>query len=58
MYGQIGFADAHVELFKDTNADGQFGYAQGIINGINTLVYDELESKVFGGWLNREGLDF
>lgn len=58
LYGNIGFADGHVELFKDTNRDGQFGSTQGIINGINTQVYDELEPKVFGGWLNRQGLDF
>jgi prepilin-type N-terminal cleavage/methylation domain-containing protein/prepilin-type processing-associated H-X9-DG protein len=58
LYGQIAFADGHVELFKDTNADGAFGHRQGIVNGINTLVYDELEPKVFGGWLNRDGLGF
>ncbi|MFZ4428742.1 MAG: type II secretion system protein [Phycisphaerales bacterium] len=58
LYGQIGFADGHVELFRDTNADGAFGHRQGIVNGINTLVYDELEPKVYGGWLNRDGLAF
>ena len=47
-------------LFKltDTNNDGQFGYHQGIIQGINTLVYDELEPRVFGGWLSQPGLPF
>ncbi len=58
QYGNIGFADGHVALFSDDNLDGQFGYSQGIINGINTLVYDELEPRVFGGWLNHPGLDF
>jgi len=58
IYGNIGFADGHVTTFTDTNRDGMFGHTQGIINGINTLVYDELEPKVFGGWLDREGLDF
>lgn len=58
IYGNIGFADGHVSLFKDTKADGQFGYTLGINRGINTLIYDELEDKVFGGWLNRTGLDF
>ncbi|MBI1189959.1 MAG: prepilin-type N-terminal cleavage/methylation domain-containing protein [Tepidisphaera sp.] len=58
VYGNIGFADGHVELFKDSNADGQFGYTIGINHGINTLIYDELENKVYGGWLNRSGLDF
>lgn len=58
IYGNIGFADGHVSLFTDTNHDGQFGYTQGVINGINTLVYDELEPRVYGGWLNRPGLPF
>lgn len=58
IYGNLGFADGHVAVFADTVRDGQFGYSQGIINGINTLVYDELEGKVFGGWLNRSGLEF
>ena len=58
IYGNIGFADGHVALFKDSNNDGQFGYTLGINHGINTLIYDELEGKVFGGWLNRTGLDF
>jgi hypothetical protein len=47
-----------VEVFADTNRDGEFGFSQGINNGINTLIYDELEGKVFGGWLNRSGLEF
>ncbi|MCX5688533.1 MAG: hypothetical protein NTV94_01850 [Planctomycetota bacterium] len=58
IYGNIGFADAHVELFTDKNRDGQFGHTQGIVNGINSLTYDELEGKVFGGWINRQGLDY
>jgi prepilin-type N-terminal cleavage/methylation domain-containing protein/prepilin-type processing-associated H-X9-DG protein len=58
LYGNIAFADGHAELFTDSNNDGQFGYHQGIIQGINTLVYDELETKVFGGWLTTPGLGF
>jgi prepilin-type processing-associated H-X9-DG protein len=58
IYGNIGFADGHAAVFTDTNRDGQFGYTQGIINGINTLIYDELEPKVYGGWLNHVGLGF
>jgi prepilin-type N-terminal cleavage/methylation domain-containing protein/prepilin-type processing-associated H-X9-DG protein len=58
VYGNIGFADGHVALFKDITPDGQFGYTVGINHGINTLIYDELEGKVFGGWLNKAGLDF
>jgi prepilin-type N-terminal cleavage/methylation domain-containing protein/prepilin-type processing-associated H-X9-DG protein len=58
IYGNLGFADGHVTVFRDTKADGQFGYTGGIIQGINTIVYDELEPKVYGGWLNRAGLPF
>lgn len=58
IYGNIGFADGHVAVFTDTVRDGKFGSTQGVINGVNTLIYDELEGKVFGGWLNRTGLDF
>jgi prepilin-type N-terminal cleavage/methylation domain-containing protein/prepilin-type processing-associated H-X9-DG protein len=57
-YGNIAFADGHVELFRDTRGDGQFGYTAGLINGVNTIKYDELEPKVFGGWLGKNGLDF
>jgi prepilin-type N-terminal cleavage/methylation domain-containing protein/prepilin-type processing-associated H-X9-DG protein len=56
--GNIGFADGHVEVFMDRNHDGVFGHTQAIIQGINTIKYDELEPKVFGGWLNRPGLPF
>jgi prepilin-type processing-associated H-X9-DG protein len=58
MYGNIAYADGHVEVFNDTSRDGQFGHVQGIFNGLNTIQYDELEGKIFGGWLNRQGLDF
>jgi hypothetical protein len=58
VYGSIGFADGHVSTFADRNKDGQFGYTQAIIQGINTVKYDELEPKVFGGWLNHAGLPF
>jgi prepilin-type N-terminal cleavage/methylation domain-containing protein/prepilin-type processing-associated H-X9-DG protein len=58
IYGNLGFADGHVEIFTDKNRDGQFGHVQGVVNGINSLTYDELEGKVFGGWINRQGLDY
>jgi prepilin-type N-terminal cleavage/methylation domain-containing protein/prepilin-type processing-associated H-X9-DG protein len=58
VYGNLGFADGHVAVFADSNHDGQFGHQGGIIQGINTIIYDELEPKVFGGWLNRVGLPF
>lgn len=57
-YGNIGFADGHVRGFSDTNHDGVFGFKYGILNGVNTIIYDELEGKVFGGWLNQSGLNF
>ena len=37
VYGNIAFGDGHVSLFTDVNNDGQFGYTQGPINGLNTL---------------------
>jgi prepilin-type N-terminal cleavage/methylation domain-containing protein/prepilin-type processing-associated H-X9-DG protein len=58
VYGNIGFADGHVTLFVDKNRDGWFGQTQAIIQGINTVRYDDLEPKVFGGWLNQSGLPF
>lgn len=52
--GNIVFADGHAASFKDDGKrDGEFGLsetAQGV-------VYDELEGKVFGGWLNQAGID-
>jgi len=56
--GNIVFADGHVSIFFDSKRDGQFGQTQGVINGFNTLVYDELEPKVFGGWLTSGVLNF
>jgi hypothetical protein len=55
MYGQIGFADAHVEKFKDVIPDGKFSY--DLTYGYH-VEYDELAYRVFAGWLNRPGLDF
>jgi len=58
IYGQIGFADGHVEGFMDTKRDGEFGgQSTTLPSGITTEVYDELEGKVFGGWLTRSGLN-
>lgn len=58
IYGNIGFADGHVDSFKDAKKDGEFGHSSALLNGINTIKYDELEGKVFGGWLNKPGLPF
>ena len=58
VYGQMVFADGHVASFTDTAHDGEFGHKSGTIQGISTIKYDELEPKVFGGWLTRSGLPF
>lgn len=59
VYGNIAFADGHVETLRDNNGDKEFGYKTGANrSGILTIEYDELENKVFGGWLNRSGLAF
>jgi prepilin-type N-terminal cleavage/methylation domain-containing protein/prepilin-type processing-associated H-X9-DG protein len=60
QYGQIGFADGHVSLFRDMDNDGQFGSAADakLIRGINALFNEELGTKVFGGWVSQPGLDF
>ena len=58
-YGLIAFADGHVDVFADTARDGFFGHKDNVnIRGITTLQYDELEGKVFGGWLRTGGLPF
>lgn len=56
--GQISFADGHVDPFTDTVRDGTFNHRGALINGITTVKYDELEGKVYGGWLSRPGLNF
>lgn len=60
MYGNMLFADAHVEQFADNGVrDGEWSGHAGTYGGIaNVLLYDELEGKVFGGWLTRNGLNF
>ncbi len=49
VYGSIGFADGHVEPFKDLNRDGEFGW--GPSRSESTDAYPEIEGKVFGGHL-------
>jgi len=51
--GNFLFADGHVANFEDQNRDGEFSYK---IGEDNKIVYDELETKVFGGWLTQTGL--
>jgi prepilin-type N-terminal cleavage/methylation domain-containing protein len=58
VFGQIAFADGHAAGFKDTKHDGSFGHSPAVMQGISTIKYDELEPKVFGGWLTRPGLPF
>jgi prepilin-type processing-associated H-X9-DG protein len=56
--GHIAFADGHAEGFYDTKRDGLFGGATSSFDGFTTERYDELEGKVYGGWLSRNGLNF
>ena len=60
MYGNIGFADAHVAVFADTGVrDGAWGASLAEDRGGYRMpVYDELEGKVYGGWLTRNGLNW
>jgi len=59
MYGNIGFADGHVAIFADNGRrDGRFGATSVQQNGAWTVRYDELEGKVYGGWLTRGGLNW
>ncbi|HEX2838416.1 MAG TPA: type II secretion system protein [Phycisphaerales bacterium] len=60
FYGNMLFADAHVEQFADSGKrDGEWSGSAGTYGSIqNVLLYDELEGKVFGGWLTRNGLNF
>lgn len=53
LYGNILFADAHVDSIKDDNRDGYFG-ADIVESGDGQLrEYHELEGRVFAGWLNQ-----
>ncbi|MFN0011696.1 MAG: type II secretion system protein [Phycisphaerales bacterium] len=58
-YGLLVFADGHVDVFADTARDGFFGHKDNVVqHGVTTVQYDELEGKVFGGWLRTTGLSF
>lgn len=57
LYANMVFADGHTERFQDVNGplgtrDGEFGHK--IID--EKVVYDDIEGKVFGGWLVQAGL--
>ncbi|XVJ58661.1 MAG: type II secretion system protein [Tepidisphaera sp.] len=60
MNGNIGFADAHVAVFSDLGMrDGIWGASEvADRGGYRTPVYDEIEGKVYGGWLSRPGINW
>ena len=59
QYGNIGFADGHVETFSDNFVrDGMFGFSTRVVSGTIASWNDELEPKVFSGWLRRRGMDY
>ena len=58
VYGNIGFADGHVDIFRDEIRDNRFGARQINRSGWITHEYHELEGKVYGGWLTRKGLNW
>jgi prepilin-type N-terminal cleavage/methylation domain-containing protein len=58
--GCMVFADTSVGVFPDTVRDGVFGGRRqnNPQTGMQVTVYDELEGRVFGGWLRRPALPF
>ncbi len=59
LYGHLLFADGHVSAFADTGKrDGEWSATAGQSNGYQTAIYDELEGKVYGGWLTKTGLNW
>ncbi len=55
--GNISFSDGHVAQFRDDfRRDGRWGGQGTSWNGTSVLRYDEIEGKVFGGWLTKSGL--
>lgn len=51
-YGNFLFADGHVNVFADTNRDGEFGWLSGAPRASNSAYDDDIEGKVFGGLLS------
>ncbi len=59
VFCQMVMADGHVESFRDTMRDGELGHDLVQENGAFRLRYnDEIEGKLFGGWLNGGGTRF
>ena len=56
--GQFAFADGHAAGFKDSKRDGMFDSHAIVRSGWGTVEYDELEGKVYGGWLAHKGLNW
>jgi len=53
------FADGSAKTFRDDGRrDGRYGGYMGEKNGWRVWLYDELEGKVYGGYLTLPGLNF
>jgi len=57
-YGQIAFADGHVDVFADKVRDAIWDSHVAVMSGWKVREYDELEPKVYGGWLSKPGLNW
>lgn len=59
VFGNIVFADGHVNDFADNGKrDGKFDATAVREREISIIKYDELEGKVYGGWLTKTGLNW
>jgi prepilin-type N-terminal cleavage/methylation domain-containing protein/prepilin-type processing-associated H-X9-DG protein len=59
VYGNMLFADGHVFTFADSGKrDGKWDATAVRENNVSFTKYDELEGKVYGGWLTRSGLNW
>jgi prepilin-type N-terminal cleavage/methylation domain-containing protein/prepilin-type processing-associated H-X9-DG protein len=56
LYGNMVFADGHVEQFADTRRQGRWAFEPVTEQGAATHRYPDLGSRVYGGWLSRPGL--
>lgn len=53
LWGNLAFADGHVESFKDAVRDGEFGHTNEFTPDGIVYRYHELEGHVYGGWLSQ-----
>mgnify|MGYP002783729862 CR=1 FL=1 len=59
VVGQFLFADGHVNSFRDDGRrDGRFSGGIRELNGWTVMVYDDLDTRIYGGWLTVPGLNF